>query len=466
MLDRTSSVVGSTLDIAGVLAGALFALIARRHMGQITIPVELPKEYVGYAPVVNALRQQSIAGQDNVVVWRTLQYALLRLIPDTAIVSMNPRVRGIAIENALWGGRVVAVGVLLVIGAIFAPSLSMVPIVATALIAGGYFVWLVRYFQAWGGTPTTRHRNTSTSQAMGNPHDLFKQVFEPTVRELHGGAGPIRLIMNGPAIGTEERGIYSAMLLFESQPRIIQDGTHPELGPIVFPIGAVAFIADMAVLHFGLTGYSIGFPLFFLVLSTLALSLYAMFTAWRVDAAFRFRSELLVIDAEGTFSQTETATGSKHDSHAQLAKTIRASAQISYYSAEAISEADGILEERQLVGLRATPGTGDLIELFKVASEGFFNRGVAQVGIRSDQALADIVGNNLQVSAARAGLEAAAIRHAGYDPTPIANTPQPTSQQKLLGETAGATKRCPECAEDVKAAARKCRFCNYTFEAA
>lgn len=45
---------------------------------------------------------------------------------------------------------------------------------------------------------------------------------------------------------------------------------------------------------------------------------------------------------------------------------------------------------------------------------------------------------------------------------------QPSVWQRLLfgSGTRSANRKCPDCAETIKAAARKCRYCGHTFDAA
>jgi hypothetical protein len=47
---------------------------------------------------------------------------------------------------------------------------------------------------------------------------------------------------------------------------------------------------------------------------------------------------------------------------------------------------------------------------------------------------------------------------------PASETPTPTVQQPLVTPPPAEFKICPDCAEQIRAAARKCRFCGYIFD--
>jgi hypothetical protein len=471
IFDRSSTFFGSVLDIAGFVVAVVCGLVAFRHMGTFTIPAELPKDFQSYQTVTQGLRRQSIHGQSNVLIFRDIKYFLLRLIPDSSLANMNPRVRDVAVAQAKVGTIGLIPSFLIIVGGILSLKLTMLPFVAAAFAWSGYYVWLMSHFRQFPGEPITRTMESHGSDKMGHPRTLLKQVYETKARELHGGGGLLRLVISEPEIGTA-RGNYSATLFFEAQPRVVEAGTHSQLGSVVFPLAAITFLAAFLGLHLGLTVSSLGFPLVFLSGSVLALCVQAMIVAWTIDGAYRFVSDLLLVDIEGTYDNTKIESGRGiHDSHTVSRDAVVATAQIYYYASEALSEtSSGILSERTLVGLRATNHSRTLVEAFKASAEGFLARGISQVGIQFDGAITEIELRNARMSGAHAQMQTIGMQTAnnglggGQFSAPTQLTPPDSPAPARISESSADLKTCPECAESVKTAAKKCRFCGYSFE--
>ncbi len=462
MFDRTNGgFFPNFVDVTVILAGIASFFYALRHMGTITIPAESPCEFSNYGVVLNALKYQSIYGKDNVIISKPgPQHFLLGLIPEASLVSMSPWVRNIAIQQAAIGAGYTIVTVALIIWAVFWPSSDAVPYVSVGLAYTAFYLWTMWYFRHWGGILTTRHLKTMTLDSAGHPRTLF-QLLENRVRSVHGNAGPIRMISKPPEMesaGVQDTGTFDSYVLYELPPEVTDGGPMARFGIIVAPAACLGMVAGVWLLHSGAYGGR-DFTYYFCVAAGLWLCWSALSLAWRLDTRFRFLSQIILITLDGTFFRSSVTVGrSLYDSHESQNTAVRSDIRVNFYASELLSETSGMLDPRELAGAQATERAAGLIGLFTADAERFQHKGVGTLGLDFGDAAADINRYNLGAASARAAIQPppAGVSEPGKEAAP----PQPPPEIEQGGET----KTCPDCAESVKRAARKCRYCGHIFE--
>jgi hypothetical protein len=467
LFDKASGAfLPNLLDICVILAGVTGFFFAYRHLGTFTIPAESPREFADYRILRNALQYQSIYGKDNVIISkRGLFHFLLALIPDANLVSLNPRIRGRVMKEAVKGARCILVTVAILIWAIFSSSTVALPYLIVGLAYSAFYIWTIWYFRSWSGVLTTRHLGSAMIESAGHPQTLF-QLLENRVRSLHGNAGPMRTIAQPPAMqktGVENTGTFESFLLYELPPEVIDAGSLTRFGTIVTPIASIGLVAGVWMLHLGLTATQ-SFAFYFCVIGALCLSGLALQLAWRLDTRFRFASNIILITLEGTFFQASVTVGkSLYDSHESQNTAVRSDIRMNCYACEAQSETPGMMVQRELVGAQASPRAAELIDLFTFEGKRFGEKGVSPIAMEFDGSSSEINKYNLGVVSARAAIQASATGGVGQQPA----QPEPPAQiaaPTAMIEQGDGMKTCPDCAESVKKAARKCRFCGHIFE--
>jgi len=458
----------SILDVTVIIAGIAGAFFGYRHMGKFTIPAESPADFSDVRTIVGALERQSIGGKDNVIIQRRgIGHFLLTLIPDVQLVAMSSRIRGIATTEAKRGSRAILITIAILLWALFSPrSGPALPYLAAGVAWSGFYIWVMLYLRSWGGRSTTRHMGSSMVEGAGHPQTLF-QTLENRARSLQNLSGPVRVFSKQPlmqAAGVNDTGKFDSFLLYEEPPDIQSNGSPAQFGTMTAPLAAIGAIACIWILHTELAAASENADMYFLVISALLLCISALRLCWKLDSIFRFSSNVILVEMDGTYSQSKVRIGkSVYDSNESENTATRSDIRINYFAAEAWSETPHILKPRELSALAASPRAAQLIETFRSDAETFTSKGVAPIGIRFEQpAASEITGYNLKVMGAQAGIRAS-VTAAGA--MPLAMPARPVEVPARLIESSEDTKVCPDCAETIKAAARKCRFCGRVFEA-
>jgi len=294
-------------------------------------------------------------------------------------------------------------------------------------------------------------------------------MLDNRARSLQACAGPVRLNSKQPlmqSVGVQDTGIFDSYLLYEEPPAVAGDGAQTKFGTVVTPVAAVVLVAAVWLLHEGLEAPYPSSAAYVVIVAAMAVAAAAIRLAWKLDSTFRFRSNLVLIDIDGTYSQSRVRIGkSVYDSNESENTATRCDIRVNCFAGEALSETDDILNARELSGLAESPRAAELIELFRSDVAAFASKGVAPIGIHVPAATMEITKLNLSIQSARAAIARAAPHLDGMvpalDAAPLTQPVVPHLMAASIDE-----KICPDCAETVKAAAKKCRFCGYIFEVA
>ena len=227
------------------------------------------------------------------------------------------------------------------------------------------------------------------------------------------------------------------------------------------PVGLVGPPSPRDVAFIAVSAGSVAVPFFLFVMGRRLLA-----AGGRVAGGFRYRSKLFLADLAGTFSRSQVRVGkARTDSIESENIVVRSEVGVTYFGAEVLSEALTLDGTRDLLALEVTPDIKDDTARLAKAIHIWRDKGVRPVGVDlTSSAAQDIIQANIAVERAKTATTPAALGGGPAEPT----LPRSAVRAELPpkpAETAGDTKVCPECAETVKAAAKKCRFCGYRFDA-
>lgn len=195
--------------------------------------------------------------------------------------------------------------------------------------------------------------------------------------------------------------------------------------------------------------------------------------------SFRFESTLVYVWVEGTFGRTEVKAGRAiTDSFETSNIVVRSDSHVRTYTSRLLTETDALedssreepalMGRRSVVGMSADSEAQRALRLAEECVERFEKAGVVLRAI-------DVGAGSVQeIAQTNIAYHQAKQIAASQAPERMAITGKVGEEERMLleGDTdapgpvdsSADTKICPDCAETVKAKARKCRFCGYVFE--
>ena len=295
-----------------------------------------------------------------------------------------------------------------------------------------------------------------------------------------------------PSPSVDNVGAFSGNIIIEQQPRPIE--TVGDLAAYVsLGAGWLLYLAGIYIYLFRLIPSSIyeegiAFlyaPIFVLFMGIAASQAVKNGTrlidnAMMLFMSVKFQSTAILMDLTGTLFRADVKVGNSiADSIESSSVVVRSDFTAHFFSAELVSEASQLDTERELLAIDKTQESLEWIGFFREGINILREEGVKHVGVDlSSDEVREIaqanIGNSAHRSSAieRAQLEAA---HGGEEPLKLLEElhegkEEPEEEIDQASETEPEVdqsveyKECPDCAEMVRARARKCRFCGYRFD--
>ncbi len=203
------------------------------------------------------------------------------------------------------------------------------------------------------------------------------------------------------------------------------------------------------------------------ILAGIAADMFAQ--ARRYLGTLRFHSLVVLLDLQGNYGRSRVTVGKAREDAIESENVIvRSDCSVSGAVAAILTESPTFTTDRQIVSMLTDDRARQVEGYVADWLERFARQGTAIASVDvTHQAVEQVVKANVAVTELRAKAKAEAQQRAfagGTAPTPVLTAVVAPQLEASAAPAAAGAKSCPDCAEEVKAAARKCRFCGYRFD--
>lgn len=479
------------LVLSTVVQGVGFALAAwlvvRHALGGLHrllaffIPVGVPGELGQAVETCRQLFVQRVFGHFD----RRTSLAdkvLVRLVPRLMYLTA-PGMRLLRATSA-WPGLLLWCGLAFLLTAALRPvadwpwGILVVALGAKVVYAGALFLLTPPQPALHVAEDRQHFENT------GNPVNFFNHV-EKIAIELRHQTFPNRVIARAePDITNVQPDVTSTfhgVHLFETQPLPVpRAGSLPAF--VLGVAGVAAGAAAVAMLLFApLTPDATTLPAGFTPWVLTALTVFGFsrnFFARALDLlqVFRFESHLFCVELKGSFTSSNIGIGDgRGGQFFAERRSIQSDTHVTTFGAKIITEASGpnaLRAPRVIVDTKSDESFAAALAQLLGGMPTFKDSTTVLPGIAFERPeVKQMLQANLAVTEgmARATAQAQALPGGGVRP-PALPVGADDGSDDASAEPAAAVangaemKTCPECGEQVRAIARKCRFCNHRFD--
>ncbi|MHB8580409.1 MAG: zinc ribbon domain-containing protein [Ignavibacteriaceae bacterium] len=490
-------IIESILFVSWVIWALKSIIIGIKEQGKIIFSPEMPPSFSNYESVYTSLVKRSLPVY-NMPSSGPL-YTARRFFSEK-IPFMTTRVRQIVSENISYLKSVIFLLVLLIIVQVFRDNLvgllandkvssenlfsfPIIFVIILLAISAGKIYSIMKLIP--NSKPKTEVDETIKIIKGGGDPSLFPLELEKSLIEIKVNNIPNRIFKSGfNEVKSEitEAGRIDGKIFVENQPQYISG----EIDSIVY----FFLTAGVILLVWGV--YNV---LFFPSISrsniidvngafTLADYVWSIFKGLVIAytgsgffrqaeyllASFRYKSIFTVIDINGTLGKSEIKVGKAiHDSFESSNTIIRSDLQVKAYCAKLLTENFHLDGKRDIIGMIVDEEAKSASDIIGQTVEDFQKKGasIRKLDIESE-GLADMAKANI--------IYQQKARQEFKDKESLDQITDSVKKNELLANNSNQTmennsiennsqiKICPDCAEEVKAKARKCRFCGYIFE--
>lgn len=443
----------------------------------LIVPTRTPADFPGIDPVEHVLVDQEFRAlrlpKNTIVQW------IQRFFRER-VLYFTPRETCLLEQGLAW----IRLAALLVLGGVALAVL--LPRDFVGLLSGtlGRGVWIVLAVVVAAavrgiaipmlipkGSPTAnRHENVRTIRGGGDPGSLLP-MFDQEFLKLREGdiTNRSRRELTTSQGTVADTGEYRARMYVETQPLPEPPGETP-LAWVYLGAGIIVSVVGVVVAALGLLARTVP-ALSSNTLIALAWTFvgHGLLESGRVYLSrLRYRSTIAYLKAEGTIGRSEIKAGKGlNDSFESANLVVRSDSTLRLYVASIRSETYAVEGPRFIVQSDRDAKAEHAMATANQAVDAYERAGIVVRPMEtSDDGLRQLAQANLafrQAAATLSGEAPLASLPAGPETSP-SRFQLPTVTPAVGSATAGDTMACPMCAETIKAAARKCRFCGHLFE--